>query len=120
MIRRLAALVAILMVCSTATSAVGRPSLRADLVVVRDVPADVQAELDVTWSRFLDRFGSRRTCFEDVSVDLVRQVQGGDARYVIDKRLIEIQIPTTPARFRESFAHELAHHLTCHNRRRKY
>ena len=42
-------------------------------------------------------------------------IDGGDARYVGDEALIEIQIPTTPARFRESLAHELAHHVerTC-------
>ncbi len=91
------------------------PSQRADLIVVQDVPPEVQAELDATWSRFLARFGSRRNCFGDVSVMLVRQVDGGDARYVIDERRIEVQIPTTPKRFRESVVHELAHHVehTC-------
>ncbi len=86
-----------------------------DLVVVQDVPADVRAELDVTWQRFLDHFGSRRTCWADVSVVLVVDVVDGDARYVTADARIEIEIPTTPARFRESLAHELAHHVehTC-------
>lgn len=115
MTRPLVSIVVILALSNVATSAAAPPTREASLKVVQDVPADVQAELDLTWSRFLDHFGSRRGCFDDVSVVLVPQVRGGDARYVIDERLIEIQIPTTPARFRESFAHELAHHVehTC-------
>jgi hypothetical protein len=85
------------------------------LVVPQDVPDDVRAELDIAWVRFLDRFDAQRDCFGDITVVLVRQVAGGDARYVVDGAVIEIEIPTTPARFRESFVHELAHHVeaTC-------
>lgn len=87
----------------------------AELIALQDVPADVRAELDLTWGHFLDRFEARTECFDDVSVELVRAVDGGDARYVVDENLIEIEIPTTPARFRESLAHELGHHIehTC-------
>lgn len=87
----------------------------ADLIVTQDVPADVAAELDTTWGRFAERFAGQRTCLDDVSIRLVREVEGGDARYVAERALIEIRIPTTPARFRESFVHELAHHVerTC-------
>ncbi len=87
----------------------------ATLTVVQDVPADVSAEIDVTWGRFVDRFAERLACIGDVSLVLVRDIDGGDARYVADHTRIEIRIPTTPARFRESLAHELAHHVerTC-------
>lgn len=97
------------------TSAVGGGSPSADLEVLQDVPDDVRAELDTTWNRFVERFPARRTCTADVAVLLVAEVEGGDARYVAGDARIEIQIPTTPARFRESFAHELAHHVerTC-------
>jgi hypothetical protein len=83
----------------------------AELVVVQDVPAEVGIELDTTWARFLDRFGARASCFGDVSIELVRDVDGGDARYLAGQARIEIQIPTTPARFRECVAHELSHHV---------
>jgi hypothetical protein len=83
----------------------------AELVVLQDVPADVRAELDVSWASFTERFDGRLTCIPDVSVELVRDVEGGDARYVRSRALIEIEIPTTPARFRESLAHELGHHV---------
>jgi hypothetical protein len=94
-------------------SALAGRELGAELNVVQDVPADVQAEIDVTWSRFNESFRARRACFTDVVIVLVPEVKGGDARY-LDGR-IEIEIPTTPGRFRESFAHELAHHVerTC-------
>jgi len=87
----------------------------AELTAVQDVPDDVQAELDAGWGRFTDRFAGRLTCIDDVSVELVRSIDGGDARYVVADAHIEIEIPTTPARFRESFVHELAHHVehTC-------
>ncbi len=90
-------------------------STTAQLVVEQDVPADVRTEIDVTWNRFVDRFAARHACLGDVSVLLVREVEGGDARYVAADHRIEIEIPTTPERFRESLAHELAHHVerTC-------
>lgn len=92
-----------------------RPDPKARIIVMQDVPDDVLAEMNTTWGRFIDRFADRRTCFADVTVVLVDRVEGGDARYVGDEALIEIQIPTTPARFRESLTHELAHHVerTC-------
>ena len=94
---------------------IARDSRRGELIVVQDVPPDVQAELDATWGHFVEVFDARRDCFDDVSVVLVRDVEGGDARYVTGAGRIEIEIPTTPARFRESLAHELGHHVerTC-------
>lgn len=85
------------------------------LLYVQDAPADVRRETDATFDRFRGRFAARASCIDDVSVELVRAVDDGDARYVTADRRIEIQIPTTPARYRESLAHELAHHLerTC-------
>ena len=81
----------------------------------QDVPADGRAETETTWRRFLDVVAGRRSCVGDVTVVLERRVEGGDARYVGAAARIEIQIPTTPERYRESLAHELAHHLerTC-------
>jgi hypothetical protein len=83
----------------------------ADLVTDQDLPADVRAEVDTTWAAFLEVFGPRRHCFDDVRLRLVGEVGGGDARYLPDGRRIEIEIPTSPARFRDSLAHELAHHV---------
>ena len=117
--RRLAVQCAVLLAVGGAAYGIGGVAdggpPEGELIVVQDVPSDVRAELDVTWQRFLDRFGSRRTCWTDVSVVLVADVVDGDARYVTADARIEIEIPTTPARFRESLAHELAHHVehTC-------
>lgn len=85
------------------------------LLFVQDVPAEVRSETDAVFDRFRDRFSERASCIADVSVELVRAVDDGDARYVTGERRIQIQIPTTPGRYRESLAHELAHHLerTC-------
>lgn len=86
-----------------------------ELVVTQAVPADVRAEIDETWERYRHRFAARLACVPDATLFLVRDVEGGDARYLAEEARIEIEIPTTPARFRESLAHELAHHIdhTC-------
>ena len=79
------------------------------------VPADVERETRTAVAEFVEVFGARRACIPTAHVVLVRDVDGGDARYLADSAVIEIQIPTTPARFRESLVHELAHHVehTC-------
>ena len=81
----------------------------------QQVPADVRRETGATWAAFTARFAARADCWDDVSIELVRVVDGGDARYVAADARIEIRIPTTPARYRESLVHELAHHVerTC-------
>lgn len=110
---------ALLVVCLTIGSAACGATVAGSgggrLTIVQDLPDDVRAELDPTWAAFLDRFAGRRRCIADVEVVLVDHVDGGDARYVPDGARIEIEIPTTPARFRESLVHELAHHVerTC-------
>lgn len=116
---RLAAALAVVVVAAVASFALVRavdpgPS-DAELLTEQDLPADVRAELDTVWGRFTTVFAGRRQCMSDVTVELVGVVDGGDARYVADGARIEIRIPTTPARFRESVAHELAHHVdhTC-------
>ncbi|MGA1052490.1 MAG: hypothetical protein ACO4AY_12410 [Ilumatobacteraceae bacterium] len=85
------------------------------LLVPQAVPDDVRSELDVVWSDFRRVFAGRLGCVPDVTILLVGDVVGGDARYVVADARIEVRIPTTPARFRESVAHELAHHVehTC-------
>lgn len=97
------ALVASLVACA--------PDGVTTLVVPQDVPPDVHAELTTIWSAFTTLFEARLACIDDVRVLLVRDVDGGDARYVAATSTIEVEIPTTPARFRESVAHELAHHV---------
>jgi hypothetical protein len=79
------------------------------------VPADVERETRTAVAEFSDVFRERRPCLPTAHVVLVRDVDGGDARYLADSAVIEIEIPTTPARFRESLVHELAHHVesTC-------
>ena len=42
---------------------------------------------------------------------LVDDVPDGDARYLRAEAVIEIEIPTSPRRFRDSLVHELAHHV---------
>ncbi|MDH3679585.1 MAG: hypothetical protein OEV40_06480 [Acidimicrobiia bacterium] len=92
-----------------------RRSQVATLRAEQDLPTDVRAEVDATWDRFEAVFGARRRCYEDVTLLLVSELDGGDARYLIDDARIEIKIPTSPHRFRDSLAHELAHHVehTC-------
>lgn len=92
-----------------------RHSQKADLRPTQDLPADVQTEVDTVWARFTDAFSARQRCIDDVALTLVDEVVGGNARYLSETATIEIQIPTSPRRFRESLAHELAHHVdaTC-------
>lgn len=75
------------------------------------VPDDVTLELVTVWQGFLELFQQRADCIPDVTVWLVDDVTGGDARYLPVESRIEVAIPTSPRRFRESVAHELAHHL---------
>ena len=109
-----AAVVAIAVVAFAVATLLGRPD-DAELSFGQDVPDDVRVESDAVWSHFAERFDARMTCIDDVTVVLVGSVEGGDARYVVGESRIEIRIPTTPARYRESLAHELAHHVerTC-------
>jgi hypothetical protein len=81
------------------------------IIVPQEVPRDVEVELATVRERFVSVFSGRLACIDDVTLMLVRDVEGGDARYVAAPRTIEIEIPTTPERFRESVAHELAHHV---------
>ena len=120
--RRLVAQLAVLVAAATTTFVAvgaargdGSSSRAPRLRFVQDVPDDVRRASDATFERFLERFAGRAACVDNVSVELVRAVDGGDARYVAGDRRIEIRIPTTPRRYEESLAHELAHHLerTC-------
>ena len=78
---------------------------------VEELPSDVVAEIDVVWPQFIEALGPRVDCLEPVGLLLVDEIPGGVARYVIADARIEIAIPTTHARFRESLVHELAHHV---------
>lgn len=115
LVARLAALVAVASAAFVAVGAARDGGSPPRLRFTQDVPADVRLASDATFERFLDRFAGRAACLDDVSVELVRVVDGGDARYVTDDRRIDIRIPTTPSRYEESLAHELAHHIerTC-------
>lgn len=75
------------------------------------IPADVEAEARAAVADFVTVFEARRDCAGTAEVVLVRDVEGGDARYVDSDAVVEIEIPTTPERFRESLVHELAHHV---------
>lgn len=109
------ALVVVVVVAFVGSMWVVRVQQRAELIADQDLPADVQAVVDETWGRFIEVFGGRRRCVDDVHLVLVDQVTEGDARYLVDEHRIEIEIPTSPRRFRESLVHELAHHVehTC-------
>lgn len=75
------------------------------------VPPVVEQEVRATVAAFVVVFAARRECIGGAELDLVRHVDDGDARYVAAEDLIEIEIPTSPRRFRESLVHELAHHV---------
>ncbi len=81
------------------------------LVPTQDLPDDVAILLDETWTGFLDAAPAHRDCIGTVRIELVGDVDGGDAAYRPDERLILVEIPTSPRRFPESVVHELAHHL---------
>ena len=86
----------------------------ADEPVVRlrqRVPAAVEQEVRATVAAFVAVFESHRGCIGGAELELVRRIDDGDARYVAADELIEIEIPTSPRRFRESLVHELAHHV---------
>ncbi len=86
-----------------------------EVIAVQDLPDDLSAAVDGAWNRFLEAFPDRRDCIASVHVGFVDDVPDGDASYRREDGVISIQIPTSPARFDESFVHELAHHLesTC-------
>lgn len=75
------------------------------------VPAAVEQEVRAAVADFVAVFEARRSCIGGAELELVRDVDDGDARYVAAEGLIEIKIPTSPRRFRESLVHELAHHV---------
>jgi hypothetical protein len=71
----------------------------------------VEQELRATVAEFVAVFAPRQGCTGGAELHLVREIDDGDARYVAAEALIEIEIPTSPRRFRESLVHELAHHV---------
>jgi hypothetical protein len=89
-----------------------RPPPRDPVVrFTQSIPVDVEAETRAAVAEFVAVFEARRDCAGTAGVELVRDVEGGDARYLDEDAAIEIEIPTTPERFRESLVHELAHHV---------
>jgi hypothetical protein len=78
---------------------------------VQPVPDDVQTEARSAVAAFVERFATRRECVGGAEVLLVDEVPDGDARYLPAEAVIEIEIPTSPRRFRDSLVHELAHHV---------
>ncbi len=83
--------------------------------IVQDVPAEVTGIVQDVWRDLEERLAWAAECMAPVEVFLSRDVPDGAARYRADEQLIEVQIPTSPARFRESLVHELGHHIdaTC-------
>jgi hypothetical protein len=78
---------------------------------VQPVPHDVETEARSAVAAFVERFATRRECAGGAEVLLVDEVPDGDARYLPAEAVIEIEIPTSPRRFRDSLVHELAHHV---------
>ncbi len=95
--------------------ALGSCADAAKLRPVQDLPEDVAALVEETWLRFEMALPLVADCMDPVSLVLVEQVEGGDAVYRAADRIIEVEIPTSPARFPESLVHELGHHVatTC-------
>lgn len=83
--------------------------------LVQDVPAEVAQIVDETSRDLESSLPWAGGCMLPVEVHLSRNVPDGAARYRAAEQLIEIEIPTSPARFRESLVHELGHHIdaTC-------
>ncbi len=77
----------------------------------QNLPDDVAELTASTWQAFERAFPSQADCLSDVELELVDDVPGGAADYVITEQLIRIEIPTSPRRYVESLTHELAHHL---------
>lgn len=88
-----------------------RLSAPATIVVPQEVPPEVTELVRSTWASFLAAFPAKQDCVGTVELILVTDVAGGDAAYSPEEPQIRIEIPTTPARFPESLAHELGHHL---------
>lgn len=117
--RRLAAAAVLLSVLALAATQLAFSRTDIDGINLssrQDLPADVLAEVEAVLADLhvaSDRSIAQR-CDPDVSLLLVSQVTDGDARYVASEKRIEIEIPTSPRRFRDSLVHELAHHLDAH------
>jgi hypothetical protein len=109
----LAAVVAAVAAAVGVGIAVAAPSGSVEPVVRmrQRVPAGVEQEVRATVADFVAVFEARRGCLGGAELELVRELDDGDARYIAADRLIEIEIPTSPRRFRESLVHELAHHV---------
>ena len=75
------------------------------------LPDDVAELTASTWQDFERAFPSQADCLSDVGLELVDDVPGGAADYLVTERLIRIEIPTSPRRYVESLTHELGHHL---------
>ena len=103
----LAAVIAVVAVLAWPSAEPGEPVVS----FVQPVPDDVETEARSAVADFVDRFASRRDCAGGAEVVLVDDVPDGDARYVRADAVIEIEIPTSPRRFRDSLVHELAHHV---------
>lgn len=83
--------------------------------LVQDVPAEVSTIVETTWQDFEEHLPWAAECMLPVELILTRSVPDGAARYRATEQLIEVEIPTSPARFRESVVHEIGHHIdaTC-------
>ena len=77
----------------------------------QSLPDDVAELTSSTWLAFGRAFPSQADCLSDVELELVDDVAGGAADYLVAEHLIRIEIPTSPRRYVESLTHELAHHL---------
>lgn len=93
------------------TARSGRAGAEPVVRLQQRVPPAVEREVRATVAEFVAVFGARRECIGGAELRLVRAVDDGDARYVGAEQLIEVEIPTSPRRFRESLVHELAHHV---------
>lgn len=112
LVRRTAWLALALALAPLASSCAGQAGR---IEALQNLPDDVAALVDETWRRFAAAMPAAAACMEPVELLLVEDVTDGDAVYVVSDRRIEIEIPTSPARFPESLIHELAHHVeaTC-------
>lgn len=78
---------------------------------VQDVPRDVERIVDQVWADLTLELAWAADCMLPVELFLTRSVDDGAARYRAEEQVIDIEIPTSPRRFRESLAHELGHHI---------
>ncbi len=86
------------------------PGQEPRLIVDGSVADDFRSLALATWTEFLDTFRFRATCFGDVRL---RAVYDLDSRAAYDpaSATVTVRVPGSPALLRSALVHEWAHHV---------